>query len=230
MAYGENVRVRLSSKPLAPLSALFEAACAAVEPAAFRVSPEIIQESRIVEMVLVQSRKRLPGLVAEGSIVADRSVDRQEPVFLRVQRRVVVHEAGERQARFPGVDGNGIQDSARVVPLRLGNRLRVHLPAEIGHQVGEFLPVVPRPVCREIVVGIRLQVHVAEGEPGRIRDVQHGQHPFRGRPLAVGGGRDREPVESLVIQEIEGRRHIPVPLDGATYQYHWSLPVVSSIP
>ena len=77
---------------------------------------------------------------------------------------------------------------------------------------GELLPVVPRPVRREIVVGIRLQIHVAEGQPGRVGDGQHGQHPFRGRPLAESGGTDCQPVDSFVILKIEGRRHIPVPL------------------
>ena len=100
-------------------TAFLEAAFAAIEAVSFRIPPEFGHEVRVIERVLVQSGERSPGQITDGKEIIRGAVEGQGPDFLRVQRCGVIRIYPAVHARFPGIDGDGVQDSVRIVPLGL---------------------------------------------------------------------------------------------------------------
>ena len=192
-------------------TAFREATLAVVEAVSLRISPEVGDELGVIEGVLVQPGERGSCLIAGGRGTGERSAKAQGPDLILIQRRGITPIGSEGQTRFPGIDGDGVQDAVGVIPLGLTDGLHVNVSVEIEHEVGEFLPVVPGPAPAEGNVGIRFQIDVAQAQAGRVGDVQHRLHPGGGRAQTVTGERERKPVVSLAVLEAERRRDEPVP-------------------
>ena len=123
----------------------------------------------------------------------------------------------KRQCHFRlfGIHGNGIQNTAGIVPQCVGYGIYLNVTPEIYHQVGKFLAVIPAEIKIHIGPGTGLKVNVTNYRTGRITDVHYRQHLRYAGASAVTGNVSRITVDSMIVFKTDGRGNKPVPFSLA---------------